>query len=367
MSTSVGQFGNSGASLILNAGIQKLAQAQTQIAWQTSNNGIIASNYADLGPTRSTALNLAPKISQVAAWQQNITQAQSSLQITANALQQIATMAQNLSTNLLSMSGTTGSTETATTSYAEQAKSALGDLSSLLNTSDGTSYVFAGSASNEKPVSGNTPLEQSTLAASIASQMSSLTSSNAADVLGNMTTATNADTNIFSKTLTPSSPSATDNLNQANSLQKSTFISSGSTTQIGVVATQGNSSDVSDTSTGSPIKDLMRNLMAVSSMSGMSSSTPGYSDIVQQMHSSLTSTITQIVNMETTIGTQQNALSARASLLTSMQTSLQTQLANARSVDIAQVAVNSQDVNNSLKASYMLIADMKDMSLANYL
>ncbi|OUI85296.1 flagellin [Acetobacter orientalis] len=368
MSTSVGQFGSSGASLILNASIQKLTQAQSQIAWQTSTQ-TIGETFADLGPNRATALSLAPKISQVTSWQNNITQAQSSLKITASALQQIASLAQNMATNLLSMSGTSGSSSTATNSYAAQAQSALTELTSALNTSDGTGYVFAGNASNEKPLQGNASLSDSTLASTIASTVKSLTSSNASSIMESVTSATNDDKSIFASTLYASGNPATttQNLQQAASSQRYTVISSGETMQIGAVATQGNASDASPTSTGSPIKDLMRDLMVVSSMSGMSSDTSGYADLVKQLHASLTTTVSQITNMETTIGTQQNTLTARASLLASMQTSLQTQLSNARSVDVAQVAIHSQDVNTSLKASFILISDMKDMSLANYI
>lgn len=368
MSTSVGQFGSSGASVILNASIQKLTQAQSQIAWQTSTQ-TIGETFADLGTNRATALSLAPKISQVTSWQNNITQAQSSLKITASALQQIASLAQNMATNLLSMSGTSGSSATATDAYAAQAQSALTELTSALNTFDGTSYVFAGNASNEKPLQGNASLSDSTLASTIASTVKSLTSSNASSIMESVTSATNDDKSIFASTLYASGNPATttQNLQQAASSQRYTVISSGETMQIGAVATQGNASDVSSTSTGSPIKDLMRDLMVVSSMSGMSSDTSGYADLVKQLHASLTTTVSQITNMETTIGTQQNTLTARASLLASMQTSLQTQLSNARSVDVAQVAIHSQDVNTSLKASFILISDMKDMSLANYI
>lgn len=372
MSTSVGQFGSSGASVILNASIQKLTQAQSQIAWQTSTQ-TIGETFADLGTNRATALSLAPKISQVTSWQNNITQAQSSLKITASALQQIASLAQNMATNLLSMSGTSGSSSTATNSYAAQAQSALTELTSALNTSDGTGYVFAGNASNEKPLQGNASLSESTLATQIAAIVNPTPETpsplNASSIMKNVTSATNDDKSIFASTLYASGNPATttQNLQQAASSQRYTVISSGETMQIGAVATQGNASDVSSTSTGSPIKDLMRDLMVVSSMSGMSSDTSGYADLVKQLHASLTTTVSQITNMETTIGTQQNTLTARASLLASMQTSLQTQLSNARSVDVAQVAIHSQDVNTSLKASFILISDMKDMSLANYI
>ncbi|MFT8419730.1 MAG: flagellin [Acetobacter sp.] len=370
MSTSIGQYGASAANLVLSAGVQELTNAQTTLAWQTSSNGISSETFAGLGSSRSSVFNLTPKITQVQAWQTNITNAQNSLTVTATALKQIVSLAQSMATNLLSIAGTTEASTVSTVST--EASSTLSQIATVLNTSNGTGYVFAGKTATEAPVKDPSNVATSTTSTDVASQLTSILSSGGTtqDVLTEATKLMNADNSIFSDTIsTASSTDGTASLNTAKNQATQTITGDGTTSVYGIVATQGSSatSAASDTSTGSPIKDLMRDMMLISGMNGMSSNSTGYSDFVNQLHTSLVNTTNELINMETTVGAQQNALTARSTLLTNTTTALTTQLDNARTTDIAQVAIQSTNVQTSLKASFMLIADLKDMTLANYL
>ncbi|MCP1241654.1 flagellin [Acetobacter lambici] len=365
MSTSIGQYGASAASLVLSAGVENLTNAQTNLAWQTSNKGIISETYAGLGTSRSSVFELTPKITQVAAWQSNITNAQNSLTVTSTALTQIVSLAQSMATDLLSIGGSTESSTVSTVST--EASSTLSQLATILNTSTGTGYAFAGQTSTEAPVNDPTSVATSSISTQIANTISALASgSSVDDVLQQATTLMNGDSSIFSSTISDPT-SATASLSLAKSQQTSTVTGDSTTSTYGVVATQGSATDASSTSTGSPIKDLLRDMMLISGMSGMSSTSTGYSDLVTQLHTSLVNTTNQIINMETTVGAQQNALTSRSTLLTNTTTALTTQLDDARTTDIAQVAIQTTNVQTSLKASFMLIADMKDMTLASYL
>jgi flagellar hook-associated protein 3 FlgL len=362
MSTSIGQYGASAANLVLTAAVQELTNAQTTLAWQTSNNGITAETFAGLGSSRTNVFELTPKITQVNAWQSNITSAQNSLTVTASALKQIVSLAQSMATSLLSIGGS--SSTSAVNTVATEASSSLGQLATVLNTSNGTGYVFAGQSSTEAPVTDPSSVVSGTTSSQIAPLMASGASIDS--ILQQATTLMNGDSSIFSSTI--SSPtSAADSLALAKSQQTSTITGDSAASHYGIVATQGNPADANATSTGSPIKDLMRDMMLVSGMQGMSSTSPGYSDMIAQLHTSLVSTTNQLISMETAVGAQQNALTARSTLLTNTATALQTQLDNARTTDIGMVAIQSANVQTSLKASFMLIANMKDMSLANYL
>lgn len=367
MSTSIGQYGASAANLVLSAGVKALSDAQTTLSWQTSSNGIISETFAGLGASRSNVFELTPKITQVAAWQSNITNAQNSLSVTATSLKQIVSLAQSMATNLLSITGTS-STSTVST-ISTEASSTLSQIATVLNASNGTGYVFAGQNATEAPVKDPSSVASGTTSTQVADTLRALASGSSVDsVLQQATTLMNEDSSIFSSSIsTASSTDGTASLSKAQSQQTTTVTGDGTSSTYGIVATQGKTSDVSTTSTGSPIKDLMRDMMLISGMSGMSSTSTGYSDLVNQLHTSLVNTTNQLINMETTVGAQQNALTARASLLTNTTTALKTQLENARTTDIAQVALQSTNVQTSLKASFMLIADMKDMTLANYL
>ncbi|WP_243443904.1 flagellin [Asaia prunellae] len=111
----------------------------------------------------------------------------------------------------------------------------------------------------------------------------------------------------------------------------------------------------------------MRDLMAVSAMSGMSSETPGFADLTKQLYTSLGTTISQLSEQEGTIGATQNSLTAQTTLLNGVSTMLETQLGNNRDADMATVATNASNIKTSLNASYILVSNMKGMTLADYL
>lgn len=361
MSTTVGQYGNFGSSLVLLAGIKAMGDQKTTLAWQTSTN-ILGETYADLGDNRSSVLNLTPKITQVSSWQSNITVAQTSLTMTSTALQQLVTMAQSLSTNLISMSGTT--TSETVNSAAAEATSNLSAIANVLNTSNGSGYIFAGQNSTEPPIADSSSITTGALATQIASLVSNLSTSGASSVLDDATTASadnTSGTSLFSSDL---SVSGTD----ASALQSKIVTGDDTTVGVGIVATQSvTSSSATSPSTGSPIRDLIRDMMIVSSLKGMTSSSTGFTDLVSKLRSSIQSTVSQLTDMETSVGVTQNTLTARSTLLTNMNLSLTTQLSNARDANYAVTASQLSDLNLRLQASYTLVADMKGMTLASYI
>lgn len=368
MTSSISQYSGSAASLILSAGIKSMTLEQESLTWQASD-GTLASTFAGLGSSRQTALSLTPKITQINAWQSNITNAQTDLTVTASALSQIVSQAQTLASNLLSISGTADSSTVATVATA--ATSSLSELKSVLNTTSGSTYVFSGTDTTTPTISGSGSLSDSTLAKAISSIVSALSTSGATSVLQQTTAAAMPDgtDSVFGGSL--SSVSATG----ATSLQRVTVTNNDSLTNVGVVATQSSTTsattsaatDTPPTSTGSPIADLMRDMMIASSMSGMSSSTSGFSDLTSQLYSSLETTISQITEMEGTVGTTQNSMTSQATLLTNVQNTLEDQLSDATQADPATVATQVSDVKLQLEASYTLVADMKGMTLANYI
>lgn len=363
MSTAINQYGSSAASLILAAGIKSISAQQETLSWQASS-GTLASTFAGIGSTRATAISLTPKITQVQAWQSNITNAQNDLSVTASALAQLVSQAQSLAANLLSVSGTAD--PTAVTAIASQAKSSLDQLKTTLNTTSGSTYVFSGTDSNTPTIPGAASLANSSLATTISTIVSSLDTAGAASVLDQATAAAATNDATASPPLSVFSASLSVPATSAQNLQRVTATNNNSTTVVGVVATQG-SAAASSTSTGSPIRDLMRDIMVTSAMGGMSSSTAGFSDMAKQLYSSLQTTISQLTALESSVGSTQNSLTAQSSLLTNVQTTLEEQLGNATNADPAVVATQMAAVKVQLEASYKLVADMKGMTLADYI
>lgn len=361
MSMTVGQYGAAGTSLILNEGIRQIQAEQSSVAWQTSQ-GTVSSSISELGSSQQTTLSLSPKLAELGAYQSNISSIQNRLSLSSTALKQITDLAQSLNTQLLGMMSSEGSLSSTSSAAADSARLGLNNLGTILNTADGNGYIFGGHATFTPPVATPSTLGDSQLAQTISGLVSGLNDSNS-DTIFSKATAASADNStsmsVFSSTL--SLPA-----DQAVYQRASDIIGPDrETLNVGVVATEGGQS--SSTSTGSPIRDLMRDMMIMTSMKGMSTTTPGFSNLVRTLHNSLTDTTNQLIDMNTTIGVTQNTLTRRQGIYSSVQLSIKEQLSNNLDVNLAEVATRSSDLSLQLKASFSLIADMKNMSLADYL
>lgn len=361
MSMSVGQYGASGAELILNAGIKQIEAAQSDVAWQSSQ-GTISSSIAGLGSNRQAALTLSPKLSELNSYQNNISIVQNRLSLGSTAFTQITDLAQSLNTMLLNMTSSEGGSTTATNAAADSAQKGLSTLGTILNTSDGSSFLFAGHDTAAAPVTSPSGLSSSTLAQTISKQLSGLTDTNSDTIFQQATTAS-ADN---STAMSVFSPALSVSANDATTLRATAVIGpNDNIITTAPVATEGD--QASATSTGSPIRDLMRDMMLMSGMKGMSTTTPGFTKLVTQMHSSLSQTINQLIDMNTSMGVTQNTLSRQKGIFSSVTLMVKTQLSNNLDANLAEVATRSSDLNLQLKASFSLIADTKNMSLADYL
>ncbi|NHN87281.1 flagellar biosynthesis protein FlgL [Acetobacter conturbans] len=372
MSTSVGLYGSSGTAYILQQAVQNLTQQQTALADETSS-GMKSSTYVGLGDDRAQALSLDPQITAVSSWQSSISSAQTSLDTTQTALTQISSIATTLSTNLVSLSGTLGQSELST--IVASAQSALSELGTYLNTSSGTGYVFAGQDSQTAPVTDASGLATSELATATSSAVSQLDTLGASAVFADATqyassgatytdsSGTTSDLSVFSSAL------STDPVS-AQSLASKAVIGQSTTISVGVVATEGSSTGDSTTTTGSTIRDLMRNLMIVASLGSADTSSSNFSDLVSQLQSSTSTISTQLTDEEGSLGITQNSLTNQSSSLSTMSVMLTSQLSNVKelsSSDLAAISVQTTTVQEQLEASYTLIADMKGMTLASYM
>jgi flagellar hook-associated protein 3 FlgL len=123
---------------------QKLDQLTNQ-----ASSGYVSNTYAGLGSGASVSLDLTPQIASLKTYQNNIDAANGSMQVTQTAMTQIQQIASNLLATVDSLSSE-GATGVATA--AASANSTLAELAGLLDTQDGSSYVFAGQDSTNPPV-----------------------------------------------------------------------------------------------------------------------------------------------------------------------------------------------------------------------
>jgi len=276
-------------------------------------------------------------------------------------LQQISSIASTLGQTLGTLRGTFSGNTVA--SVVVEAKSALNSLGNLLNTQNGDTYVFSGSDMTHAPIANGADLGSSSLASQIQAAVASAGVANGNDVgtvLSETLSAagTTAAGEPFSAALSTDPVSASGNIAVAQ-------IGDNYPARIGVVATQGGAS--SAISTGSPIRDLMRNLMVVASLGSVSPTGTAFDQIVQGLQQTNDTVMTGLANMSGQIGVSQNVLQNQGASLSQVSTMMSEQLGQAKNVDLAQLSVQLTATQTQLQASYSLVSDMKSMTLANYI
>ena len=317
--------------------------------------GVTSNSYAGLGDMADEAISLQPQITATKAWQSSLAQIQTKLSITQTALTSIDSIANNIQTTLLSLQSNPSATTIAVASAS--ATQQLTQLMSLLNTRSGDTYVFAGTASDQAPMASS-DLASSNLVTSIKNAV--VQGKTAAEISGLATASFgSAATSVFSVQL--SSAQTVDPATLVPSVQ----VGQHDTIATGIVATQGGASSVS--STGSPIMDLITTLATVAGLSGADSGTSAFQTLVSATSSQVAPTIQGLTTLVALIGTLQNNATTRSSNLSDVNSALTSQLDAVKGSDPVATRTQQVAVQNQLTASYTLIADMKNLNLAQYI
>lgn len=343
---------------VLTQSVDRLSSQYTTLSGEVSS-GVVADSYAGLGDGRYLALSLQPEISKIGAWQENVTAAQSTLNITQTAMSRITTIATNLQTSLVSLQGDSGTTNVA--AAAVEARDALTELGTLLNTKSGSQYVFAGSASDTAPVTDPDSLTTGPYFNAIAASVSSIGTVSAASVEEQTVTSASSNSGSLSVFSSALSVGATD----AAALTHSVAIGDQENVATGFVATSGGAA--STTSTGSAIRDLMRALAVVGNLDKADTATSAFSSLVNDTATQMGAVSSSLNLTIASLGSAQDQLTTRSSTLSVTGDALAKQLDTVKGSDPATLSTQITDTQNQLQASYSLIADMKGMTLASYI
>ncbi len=323
------------------------------------SSGVLSNSYAGLGDQRYQALNLQPQITAVGAWQQNVTSAQTTLSVTQTAMSSITAIATALQTSLTSLQG--NQSATAISAAAIEARSSLNELGSLLNTKDGSQYVFGGNASGTAPVADPSNITSSAFFQTISASVASVGTTSAAAVEAATVAAASDNTaaqSLFSSALSVGASVATR-------LAHTVTVGEQDHVAVGFVATEGTTPTA--TSTGSSIRDLMRALAVVGSLDQADATSTGFSTLVSDTATQVGSINSSLTDTVAHLGQTQDQLTSQSSMLDSVSDALTSQLGAVKNSDAATLSTEINATQNQLTASYTLIADMKGMSLAAYL
>ncbi len=345
------------SQLVTNSG--SIHQQLNTLTQQVSN-GLVSTTYAGLGQGAAVSLSLNPQLTALQTWQNNIGAATGSMQVTQTVLSQISQIASNFYAQINNLNGLNASN---VTSVAASANSALQQVANLLDSTDGAgNYVFAGQDSSNPPVPNPDAILSSGFYTQINAAVGALSTNGAAATAAStlaIASSNAAGTSPFSAYLSqPAGAIATPSVQVGDGQQVSIGILASANA---AVASTGSST------TGSYMRDVMRGLATLGSLSASQISDPGFAGLVADTQTSLGGAVTALNQDAGVLGNQQTMLTATQTTLSDTATALTTQVSAVQDVNMAQTISKLQLVQTQLQASYQVIASLKGLSLAAYL
>lgn len=358
----IGSFGYfptglSGATMDNAAAVaRRLATLTQQVG-----DGYISDSYAGLGAGLNTALVTGPAIAAQQAWQSNISAATGTMQVAQTALTQIGSIA---STFYADTDNLNGLNPQETDSVAAAARDALTQMAGLLNSTDGSTYVFGGQDSANPPVPNADAILSSGFFQQIQAAVTALPAGSAAGTIATTLAAASsnvAGTSPFSSYL--SQPAAT-----LAGERPVVADPSGNAVPVSVAASaNGDVTSTGTSTTGSYMRDIMRALATLGSLSSGQSGTAGFAQLVADTRTSLGDAITALNEDAGVLGNRQAQLQTESQASVQTVTALQAQLSNAQDVDMASTISKLTQTQTQLQASYQLISQSQSLSLVKYL
>jgi flagellar hook-associated protein 3 FlgL len=357
MTTGIGATGYGfNATLIANAAN---VRQQLDTLTEQASSGMVADTYAGLGSAASVSLNLSPQITAMQTYDKNIDQASGSMQVTQAAMTQIQQIA---STFVAVIPNLNGLDPSEIDSVAANARSSLAQLAGLLDTKNGNVYVFGGQDTSNPPV----PAPDAILSSGFYTQINAAVSA----LSGNGASATVAATlTIAGSNASGTSPFSAYMSQPAATLSVPMVQTGDSTTvQTGLLAS-GNSAaaSVGTSTTGSYMRDLMRALATLGSMSGSQANDPNFGALVQDTGDSLNTTVSAMATDVGVLGTTQSNLVKTQTQLSAATTALTSQVSSGSEADMASILSQLTAMQTQLQVSYRMITSANSMSLINFL
>lgn len=326
---------------------QKLAQLTEQ-----SGTGYVSGTYAGLETAQpgsaSQTLAYGAQTDQLNNTISNLKIAAGQMDVQQNALTTISDIA---SKALSQFEGVNGMTPQSMTTAAATARTALTQIASLLNSQDGTRYVFAGQDSGNAPVPNANSLLTSSFFTSIQTAAGGLS------IGAVFTAAASAGNSPFSASLN-NNPGLTM-VSGAGGAMISTGIAANANGFIGP--------SIGSNTTGSYIKDILTTLAAIGSLTAGQVPRTGFQRFAGAVTSSLGNAINAMAQDAGALGNNQNLVAIQSTNLQKTATALTNQLAGADQVNMTQTLSQLSATQTQLQASYQIIASMKTMTLTQYI
>jgi flagellar hook-associated protein 3 FlgL len=342
----------------LLAGLGQINKSFNTLTDQASS-GIISHSFAGLGSAAPVALSLNPQIDNLRVSRSNIEAASGPAQLTQTAMKQIQTIASNLLSALPNLNGLNPSQIDV---IAANARSDLAEVGQLLNSQYAGVYVFAGEDSRNPPVPNPDQITTSGFYTQISAQVVNISSSGAASAIAAtlaISGSNGAGTSPFSTYMSqPAGGMALPTV--STGMGRSQKLGLLASANIGVTSTGAST-------TGSYMRDLMRALATVGSLTSSQATDPNFAVLVGDTQTSVIGSIAAMSTDVGILGQQQSVLSEAGTILSDTEVALTGQLSLAKDVDMAATLSNLTLTQTQLQQSYRLIAMVSGMSLAKFL
>lgn len=337
------------------------AQQRLDQLTQQASTGRVSDSFAGLGANASVSLDLNPAIASLQTWQANIASATGRLGVTQASMTQIQQIAGNFYAQLNNLNGINVSE---VDSIAASARDALRQVAGLLDAQSAGAFVFAGADTANPPVPNPSGILSSGFYVQIAAAVANLGGSGAAATAS-------ATLGIASSNAPGTSPFSAYMSQPAGTLQADIpAVQTGhdQTSQAGLLAS-ANAAIVSTgtSTTGSYMRDLMRSLATLGSLSSSQVNLTGFAGLVQDTRACLQGSITAMAGDTGVLGNRQADLTATQTGLAATQAALTIQVGSVQDADMAKTLSDLSLAQTQLQASYQMIAGVNGLSLAKLL
>ena len=247
-------------------------------------------------------------------------------------------------------------------STAANARAALKQVAELLDTQNGGVYVFGGQDSTNPPVPNPDQILSSGFYTQINTAVSALSANG-----GNATAATTLA--IAGSNAAGTSPFSAYMSQPASAISRPVVqTGEGGTVQTALLASANSAVTSTGTSTtGSYMRDLLRGLATLGSISSSQAKDPNFATLVQDTATSLNGVVNTMATDAGVLGDSQSNLTKIQKQLSDTATALSNQVSNAQDVDMASTLSQLTATQTQLQESYRLITAANSLSLINYL
>jgi len=337
-----------------------LRERLSQLGEQVST-GRKGTSYAALDTDAPKSMDLRAEMTRRGAYQSAISQTLSKIQVTQDVLDRIGAIAEKFAAGTAKLMGVTKAEEIQI--QAGQAKAALKEVANLLNEKFNGDFLFGGSDAHQPPIPDPDNILTSGMAAGIATEVASLTSTNAAAVLANTKALAQSDVagvTPFSAFLS-TGPGATEG-------RRNLLSSDGARMDYGLFANRNGAVVSSGETTGSWARDLMRGLASIAALTpGQSQLGEGYTEFVTTVQQGLKSAVNALALERGSLGVVEESIQSKYDLHERVTLSLTLQVSDVEEVDMAKTITSFQTTQTQLEASYRAMSIAQQLSLTRFL